>query len=166
MFCIVKCSHWIWSPSLYLCPSPAMCFSHYGVFTLPDSDSYADADTIACIEKVTMDGNGMAPRSVFNGYRTHLSRSRSWSRSSGNTSEHYYRPQRSCGKVMFLHLSVILFTEVGVSGRQPPVKHTAPPRKPLQWTVRILLECILVIKPNSLCLGTGIGLGIGLGQCK
>ena len=26
----------------------------------------------------------------------------------------YYRPQRSCGKVMFLHLSVILFTE-GVS---------------------------------------------------
>ena len=29
----------------------------------------------------------------------------------------YYRPQRSCGKVMFLHLSVILFTGgVGVGG--------------------------------------------------
>ena len=30
-----------------------------------------------------------------------------------------YRPQRSCGKVMFLHLSVILFTG-GRSGRHPP----------------------------------------------
>ena len=26
------------------------------------------------------------------------------------TKRHFYRPQRSCGKVMFLHLSVILFT--------------------------------------------------------
>ena len=26
---------------------------------------------------------------------------------------YYYRPQRSCGKVMFLHVSVILFTGVG-----------------------------------------------------
>ena len=25
----------------------------------------------------------------------------------------FYRPQRSCGKVMFLHLSVILFTRGG-----------------------------------------------------
>ena len=31
----------------------------------------------------------------------------------------YYRPQRSCGKVMFLHLSVILFTR-GVSNRHLP----------------------------------------------
>ena len=57
-----------------------------------------------------------------------------------------YRPQRSCGKVMFLHLSVILFTG-GVSapvhagihtplgrhppGRQPPAQcvlgYTPPP---------------------------------------
>ena len=26
---------------------------------------------------------------------------------------HFYPPQRSCGKVMLLHLSVILFTGVG-----------------------------------------------------
>ena len=50
----------------------------------------------------------------------------------------YYRPQRSCGKVMFLHPSVILSTKGGVW-------HTPPKRQPLQWTVRILLECILVI---------------------
>ena len=41
---------------------------------------------------------------------------------------HHYRPQRSCGKVMFLHLSVILFTG-GVSqhalGQTQP---WAPPR--------------------------------------
>ena len=71
---------------------------------------------------------------------------------------HLYHPQRSCGKVMFLHLSVILFTGgEGVSGRHPPGRqplfrhpmgrhpgrHT--PRWPLQQTVRILLECILVV---------------------
>ena len=100
--------------------------------------------------------------------------------------------KRSCEKVMFLHLSVILFT----GGRgvhppwqtQPPGRHTPSPtprqtpptwtdtyppgrhpprqtpprqttpqqtppwqtyplplRQPLQWTVRILLECILVL---------------------
>ena len=31
-----------------------------------------------------------------------------------------YRPQRGYSKVMFLHLSVILFTGEGVSGRHPP----------------------------------------------
>ena len=40
-------------------------------------------------------------------------------------------PQRSCGKVMFLHLSVILFTRVSATpphplGRQPP--RQTPPR--------------------------------------
>ena len=30
-----------------------------GVFTLPDSDTYADADTKSCTEKVTMHDNGM-----------------------------------------------------------------------------------------------------------
>ena len=64
----------------------------------------------------------------------------------------FYRPQHSCGKVMFLHLSVILLT--GGSGghplsRQSPGRHPSPPppprpRWPLQSTVRILLECILV----------------------
>ena len=82
----------------------------------------------------------------------------------------YYRPQRSCGKVMFLHLSVILFTG-GVwqtppgryppeqtpphpPGRQPPGQTPPFGRHPLIDTplwdmvnkpvVRILLECILV----------------------
>ena len=37
-----------------------------------------------------------------------------------------YRPQRSCGKVMFLHVSVILFTG---GGRQTPLagRHPLPP---------------------------------------
>ena len=94
------------------------------------------------------------------------------------TPEIFYHPQRSCGKVMFLHLSVILSTG-GVSDRHPradtpragtplvdthwadtpwadtplgrhpprqtPPLHPPPPRRPLQRTVRILLECILVL---------------------
>ena len=72
--------------------------------------------------------------------------------------------KRSCGKVMFVHLSVILSTG-GVcrhpSRRQTPPRQTSPrqtplpgkispwqtpppPRRPLQPKVRILLECILV----------------------
>ena len=68
-------------------------------------------------------------------------------------------------KVMFLHLSVILFTRWGIwadspLGRHlpgqisPPSRHppmqtppwadTPHPRRPLQWMVCILLECILV----------------------
>ena len=72
-----------------------------------------------------------------------------------------YRPHRSCGKVMFLHLSVILSTRVCVSqhaleqtpppgqtslppGRHPPGKTPLPPsRRLLQRTVCILLECIV-----------------------
>ena len=43
----------------------------------------------------------------------------------------HYRPQRSCGKVMFLHLSVILFTGGGgvcqiPSRRHPPPGQTHP----------------------------------------
>ena len=41
-----------------------------GVFILPDSYFYADADS--CAEKVTMHDNGLALRSASNGYRTHL----------------------------------------------------------------------------------------------
>ena len=58
----------------------------------------------------------------------------------------YYRTQRSCGRVMFLHVST-----GWVSGRQPPGQthppgQTPPPVPPwsLLRTVRILLECILV----------------------
>ena len=59
---------------------------------------------------------------------------------------HCYRPQRSCGKVIFLDVSVILSTG-GRSARQTP-----SPRRPLQRTVRILLECILVFKYVHLSL--------------
>ena len=63
---------------------------------------------------------------------------------------HNYCPQRSCDKVMFLHLSVILFT--GVCGRgvwqTPPAQcmlgYTAPRDTANKRAVRILLECILV----------------------
>ena len=51
----------------------------------------------------------------------------------------FYRPQRSCGKVMFSQASVILFTGGCVAeGR------AWQERRPLQRAVRILLECILV----------------------
>ena len=76
-----------------------------------------------------------------------------------------YRPQRSCGKAMFLHLCVILFTR-GIS--VPTCTRGHMTRGPLSrgslsggslsggslsgrppysnaWMVRILLECILVI---------------------
>ena len=47
----------------------------------------------------------------------------------------------NCGKVMFLHLSVILFTGGGRAWQE---------RRPLQRTVCILLECILVVAVFSL----------------
>ena len=65
----------------------------------------------------------------------------------------FYRPQRSCGKVMFLHLSVILSMAGGLAGRHPLAdRHPLPPPpagrqplgRPLQRTIRILLECIFV----------------------
>ena len=48
---------------------------------------------------------------------------------------HFYRRQRSCGKVMFLHLSVILFTEGGLPDRDPyrqnrPWTETPPGQRP------------------------------------
>ena len=57
--------------------------------------------------------------------------------------------KRSCGKVMFLHLSVILFSR-GVytpsPGRHPPGQTHPPPFEmvTLQWTVQIPLKCIFV----------------------
>ena len=73
--------------------------------------------------------------------------------------ETFYRLQRSCGKVKFLHLSVILSTSECIPactwadtplGRHlpradtPPGQTPPPSRRLLQRTVRILLECILV----------------------
>ena len=61
--------------------------------------------------------------------------------------------KQSCGKIMFLHpfvcysvhkgrCTLSLWTDNPPSGRHPP--RQTPPIPPLQWTVRILLECILV----------------------
>ena len=55
---------------------------------------------------------------------------------------YFYRPQRSCGKVMLLHLSVILFGGWSLS-RGVSVRET--PQYSYVRAVRILLECILVI---------------------
>ena len=49
----------------------------------------------------------------------------------------HYRWQRSCGKVMFLHVPVILLTGVGVSVRETPQTETPGQRTPRQrspWT--------------------------------
>ena len=78
----------------------------------------------------------------------------------------YYCPQHSFGKVMFLRTSVSHFVHGG-RGKTPPSRHhplrqTPPdthpscpvhagihaPRRPLQRTVRILLECFLVQRNN------------------
>ena len=70
-----------------------------------------------------------------------------------------YHPQYSCGKVLFLHVYVILFTGGGVwqadipRGRQTPRSLW---RRPLQRTVRILLECILVYIVHAIRLLQGI----------
>ena len=76
----------------------------------------------------------------------------------------YYRPQRSWGKVMFLHLSVILSTGGSATHTPPLGRHlpgqNPPPSKQPPWAdaplrnaywdavnkraVRILLECNLV----------------------
>ena len=45
---------------------------------------------------------------------------------------HFYCTQHSCGKAMFLHLSVILFTG-GLSGRHPHGRHTHPPWAETPW---------------------------------
>ena len=58
--------------------------------------------------------------------------------------------KRSCGRLMFLHLSVILFTggggsvQLSLSGR--------PPAYGKEQSVRILLECILDMSP--FCMAT------------
>ena len=65
----------------------------------------------------------------------------------------YYRPQRSCGKVIFSQACVKNSVHRGLCtppGQTPSPRQTPPPgRRLLQWTIRILLECILV--SLSLC---------------
>ena len=63
--------------------------------------------------------------------------------------------KQSWGKVMFLHLSVshsvhrgcipaCIGADTPSPGRHPPPWADPSPRRPLQWTVRILLEFIIV----------------------
>ena len=49
----------------------------------------------------------------------------------GNRLSRLYHPQHSCGKEMFLHLSVILFTGGGVWQTPPPGRHTPGQTYPL-----------------------------------
>ena len=65
---------------------------------------------------------------------------------------HFYRPQRSWAKVMFLHVSVILFTgglPQGMLGYHPPGAVHAWRYMGNKRAVRILLECILVNHENK-----------------
>ena len=66
--------------------------------------------------------------------------------------EYFYRPQRSWGKVMFLHVSVILFTRGGIclsarwdtplarqtpsSGKETPPARQTPPLHSAFWEIR------------------------------
>ena len=58
--------------------------------------------------------------------------------------------RHNADKHYLLHLSVSLFTGVNLSRRPPPPVrwkswgHAWQERRPLQWVIRILLECILV----------------------
>ena len=79
---------------------------------------------------------------------------------------HIYRPQRSCGKVMFLHLSVILFTGGGCLhlvrgtcplGRHPPGQDTLPGRHPTSLGRHPPAQCMLGYThlPTQCMLGYG-----------
>ena len=71
--------------------------------------------------------------------------------------KYFYRPQRSCDKVMFLHLSVILFTGGGCLPPQPPGKtppstpgQTLPPGQTPQQTPPA--QCMLGYIPPAQCM--------------
>ena len=65
----------------------------------------------------------------------------------------YYRPQSSCGKVMFLHLSVILFTAGGCLPDTPQIRgrhhldqrQTSPVGRHGHCSGRYASHCILVL---------------------
>ena len=67
---------------------------------------------------------------------------------------HCYRPQRSCGKVIFSEACVKNSVHGGGvsasvhAGIHRPPEQTPPSRRPLPRTARILLECILVSLRN------------------
>ena len=73
----------------------------------------------------------------------------------------FYRPQRSCGKVMLLHLCVILFTGGGVSafclgglphplGRHPPLGSHPP--FPVHAGIHTPAQCMLEYTPPAQCI--------------
>ena len=93
---------------------------------------------------------------VFNGSLQTLS----WQKHRYETSNCFITVRKqSCGKVMFLHLSVMLFTggrctpprKTPLLRQTPPDRHPPgqtpilPQGRPLQRTVRILLDCILIL---------------------
>ena len=58
---------------------------------------------------------------------------------------HFYCPQRTCGKVMFLHLSVSHSVPRGLSATHPPGRH--PPSRPPGQTsplgIHLAVQCML-----------------------
>ena len=73
----------------------------------------------------------MTPCDKSNSYSVTSNAFRKASQQLGSEYFNHYRPQRSCGKVMFSQASVILFT-VGVCGRHPPADTPpadTPPRQ-------------------------------------
>ena len=62
---------------------------------------------------------------------------------------HFYHPQTKLRKGNVFTSVCQEFCLRGKGGAPPPWADTPPHiRRPLQWTVRILLECILVIFQN------------------
>ena len=58
--------------------------------------------------------------------------------------DNFNRPQCSCGKVMFFTPVCDSVHGGGRGSGRHSARQTPPRRRPLQWTVRIILECILV----------------------
>ena len=73
---------------------------------------------------------------------------------------YFYRPERSCGKVMFLHVSVILFTGEGASLSQHAPQVTRP-RGSLSspggsWSGGLCADGGLCPEEGGLCLGGSV----------
>ena len=93
----------------------------------------------------TAEGEGLIPKLAMVTLRVHCELASLKNRT-------FTTRKRSCGKVMFLHLSVILFTRE---------------RRPLKRAVHILLECILVLQTSLHCaLSDAHAYPLGLGLPK